>query len=72
MGKSKRRIIYKAKNMQFTNLSREEAVQEAVYALKSNKKEAYSLITLFGLTAEEILEAGASYEDVKGMDNLLG
>lgn len=58
--------------MQLTNLTRDEAIKEAVEYLKSNKKEAYSLITLFGLTAEEILEAGASYEDVKGMDNLLG
>ena len=72
MGKKKKRIIYKGKNFQLTNLTREEAVKEAAEFLQSNKKEAYSLITLFGLTAEEILEAGASYEDVKGMENLLG
>lgn len=58
--------------MQFTNLTREEAVKTAVEFLNSNSKEAYSLITLFGLTAEEILEAGASYEAVKGMESLLG
>ena len=39
--------------------------------LYSSDKEAYSLITLFGLTAEEILEAGATYEAVKGIENLL-
>lgn len=72
MGKSKKRIIYKGKNLQFTNLTREEAVKTAVEFLNSNSKEAYSLITLFGLTAEEILEAGASYESVKGMESLLG
>ena len=72
MGKSKKRIIYKGKNLQFTNLTREEAVKTAVEFLDSNSKEAYSLITLFGLTAEEILEAGASYEAVKGMESLLG
>ena len=72
MGKSKKRIIYKGKNLQFTNLTREEAVKTAVDFLNSNSKEAYSLITLFGLTAEEILEAGASYEAVKGMESLLG
>lgn len=72
MGKSKKRIIYKGKNLQFTNLTREEAVKTAVEFLNSNSKEAYFLITLFGLTAEEILEAGASYEAVKGMESLLG
>ena len=72
MGKSKKRIIYKGKNLQYTNLTREEAVKTAVEFLNSNSKEAYSLITLFGLTAEEILEAGASYEAVKGMESLLG
>ena len=72
MGKSKKRIIYKGKNLQFTNLTREEAVKTTVEFLNSNSKEAYSLITLFGLTAEEFLEAGASYEAVKGMESLLG
>lgn len=72
MGKSKKRIIYKGKNLQLTNLTREEAVKTVVEFINSNSKEAYSLITLFGLTAEEILEAGASYEAVKGMESLLG
>ncbi len=72
MGKSKKRIIYKGKNLQFTNLTREEAVKTTAGLLKTDKKQAYSLITLFGLTAEEVLEAGASYEDVKGMESLLG
>ncbi len=71
MGKSKKRIIYKGKNLQFSNLSREDAVKEAVNMLNSSIKDAYSLITLFGLTAEEMLEAGASYETVKGMENIL-
>lgn len=71
MGKSKKRIIYKGKNQQFTNLSRQVAIEMAVDMLNSSVKEAYSLITLFGLSAEEMLEAGASYEAVKGMENLL-
>lgn len=71
MGKSKKRIIYRGKNQQFTNLSRKDAVEMAVNLLNSSTKEAYSLITLFGLTAEEMLEAGASYEAVKGVENLL-
>ena len=71
MGKSKKRIIYKGKNQQFTNLSRQDAIEMAVDMLNSSVKESYSLITLFGLSAEEMLEAGASYEAVKGMENLL-
>ena len=72
MGKSKRRIIYRGKNpQQLTSLSRDEAVKTVVGMLNSSDKEAYSLITLFGLTAEEMLEAGASYEAVKGVENLL-
>ena len=71
LGKSKKRIIYKGKNQQFTNLSRQDAIEMAVDMLNSSVKEEYSLITLFGLSAEEMLEAGASYEAVKGMENLL-
>lgn len=70
MGKAKKRIIYRGKNEQFTNLTRQEAVQQVAKLLNSGDKEAYSLITLFGLTAEEVLEAGASYEVVKGMENI--
>ena len=67
MGKSKKRIIYKGKNLQLTNLTCTEAIDTAVKLLNNNDREAYSLITLFGLTAEEILEGGASYEIVKGL-----
>ncbi len=71
MGKSKKRLIYKGKNDTFTSLSRTDAVNKVVELLKIGDKEAYSLITLFGVTAEEVLEAGASYEVVKGMENIL-
>lgn len=71
MGKSKKRIIYRGKNEQLTNLSRSEAVRQAAELLNNGDKEAYSLITLFGMTAEEILEAGTSYEIVKGIENIL-
>lgn len=71
MGKAKKRIIYKGKNEQFTTLTRAQAIKSAVELLNDGDKEAYSLITLFGMTAEEVLEAGASYEIVKGMENIL-
>ncbi len=70
MGKAKKRIIYRGKNEQFSSMTRAEAVQNTAKMLNDGDKEAYSLITLFGLSAEEVLEAGASYETVKGMENL--
>jgi hypothetical protein len=71
LGKSKKRIIYKGKNDQFININRSDAIKKIVNMLTSGDKEVYSLITLFGISAEEILEAGASYEAVKGIENLL-
>lgn len=71
MGKSKKRIIYKGKNQQITNLTRNEAIVNAVKMLNNNDKEAYSIITLFGLSAEELLEGGANYECVKGLGNII-
>ena len=71
MGKSKKRILNKGKNERFENMTREEAVKTAVKLLQSGDREAYSIITLFGLSAEEILENGATYELVKGMENIL-
>jgi hypothetical protein len=71
LGKSKKRIIYRGKNELFGKLSRTEAVKTVVNMLNEGNKEAYSLITLFGMSAEEILEAGVSYEIVKGIGNIL-
>ena len=71
LGKSKKRIFNKGKNERFENMSRQTAIQTVIELLKNGDKSAYALITLFGLTAEEILEGGASYELVKGMENIL-
>ena len=71
MGKSKSRIFRKGINDQFTRMTRESAVTEvAKYLEARNITEAHNLITMFGLTAEEILEAGASYESVVAMKNI--
>ena len=71
MGKSKSRIFRKGINDQFTRMTRESAVTEVAKFLEArNITEAHNLITMFGLTAEEILEAGASYESVVAMKNL--
>lgn len=71
MGKSKSRIFRKGINDQFTSMTRTSAVSEAAKFLNLRKvTEARNLITMFGLTAEEILEAGASYESVVAIKNI--
>lgn len=72
MGKSKSRIFRKGINDQIPRISRVDAISETVKYLENNHNaEAKNLITMFGLTAEEILEAGGSYEAVVAMKNIL-
>lgn len=71
MGKAKKRSFQKGINDRFSNLSREAAVCMAADMLKKGDNEVYGLVTLFGLAAEELLEAGASYESVMGIKGLL-
>lgn len=71
MGKSKKRSFNKNINDDGTAITRNDAVKKVVKLLKSGNKQAYAIISLFGLSAEEILEGGASIELVKGLDNIL-
>lgn len=71
MGKAKKRSLHLGIYDQFGKLSRSDAVELVVEMLKKGDNDVYSLVTLFGLTAEEILEGGASYEAVKGLGGLL-
>ena len=72
MGKAKKRSLHLGINDRFSKLSREEAVETVVEMLDSGSNEdVYGLVTLFGLTAEEFLEAGASYESVLGLGSIL-
>lgn len=73
MGKSKRRILHKGINDKIANLRREDVLSEVVNACNAKKVdlEVKNLITLFGLSAEELLENGASYEDVLGLRSIL-
>ncbi|MBR1461402.1 hypothetical protein IJ596_07230 [bacterium] len=65
MGKSKTRILRKGIQNQLQKLSREDAIRGVVSYLNSNdNNSAKDLISMFGLQADEILEAGASYESV--------
>jgi len=71
MGKSKSRILRKGVNNQISRIAREDAVKLVVECLeKADIKEAKHYITLFCMSAEEILEAGASYETVVAIKNI--
>ena len=71
MGKSKTRIFRKGINDQITKMTRADAVQKvANYLNELDNNSARDLITMFGLSAEEILEAGASYESVIALKNI--
>lgn len=71
MGKSKKRSFHLGINDRFSNLKREDAINLVVEMLKSGDNEVYNIITLFGLTAEEVLEGGATYEAMKSVEKLL-
>ena len=71
MGKSKKRSLQLGIHDRLSKLSREEAIETVVEMLKNGRSiDVYGLITLFGLTAEELLEGGASYESVVSLGNI--
>ncbi len=73
MGKSKSRIFRKGINDQMPKMTREQAVELVIrYLSDANLADAKRLITLFSLSAEELLEAGASYESIIAIKNIFG
>lgn len=73
MGKSKRRILHKGINDKITNIKREDALSDVVKSCNAKKidNKVKDLISLFGFSAEELLESGARYEDVIGLKGIL-
>ncbi len=70
MGKSKRRNLKQSVNDKFKYMTRESALASVVKNM-DNRREIIDTITLFDFTAEEILEAGADYEDVMALGGLV-
>lgn len=64
MGKAKKRGFNLKQRKPYTNITRSDAISEAVQLLNS-KEDASYLISLFGLSEEELLEAGADYEHLQ-------
>lgn len=70
MGKAKRRSLNQGINNKFQYMTRESALDTIIKNI-NNKNEIIDTITLFGFTAEEMLEAGAEYEDVMALGGIL-
>ncbi len=71
MGKAKRRSFKQGIHDKFQYMTRESALDLVIKNI-DKKNEVIDTITLFGFTAEEMLEAGASYEDVMAFGGLVG
>ena len=70
MGKSKARSLNKNINDKFKYMTRESALNNVIKHM-NNKKEVIDMVTLFCFTAEEMLEAGAEYEDVMSLGGIV-
>jgi hypothetical protein len=70
MGKAKRRNLKQNINDKFQYMTRESALDSVIKNM-DNKREIIDTITLFDFTAEEMLEAGAEYEDVMALGGLI-
>lgn len=70
MGKAKARSFNLSKHNQIKSMTRNDAIEEVVKRFK-NKEDVLELVTMFGLSAEELLEGGALYEEVKSIEGML-
>ena len=70
MGKSKRRSLNQGIHNKFQYMTRESALESVVKNM-DKKLDVIDTITLFGFTAEEMLEAGAEYEDVMALGGFI-
>ena len=71
MGKAKKRSFKQGIHDKFQYMTRESALASVIENI-DRKSEVLDTITLFGFTAEEMLEAGAAYEDVMAFGGLVG
>lgn len=70
MGKAKRRSFKQGINDRFQCITREAALRQVVENIE-DKNKVIDTITLFDFTADEILEAGAAYEDVMAFGGII-
>ena len=70
MGKAKSRSFNKNINDKFKYMTRESALDNVIKHI-TDKNDILDTITLFGFTAEEMLDAGAEYEDIMALGGLV-
>lgn len=70
MGKAKSRNLNRHINDKFKYMTRESALKSVIQNM-DNKDAIIDTITLFDFTAEDMLEAGAEYEDVMALGGLI-
>ncbi len=73
MGKAKKRNFNKNTDIIGSVIKRKTVVDDVICAIKNNNfsTDIKNNITLFGITAEELLEAGASIEEISAVKNVL-
>ena len=73
MGKSKKRGFLRGNDKIGTVLKRQDVVLQILSAIRKNTltDEILGLISLFGITAEALSEAGASFEELSAVKNVI-
>ena len=73
MSKSKKRILYGNKSIVPLSCSRADAVKLVCDSIKSKKfdKNAKNLLSLFGISGEELSEAGLTWEELTAVSSYL-
>jgi hypothetical protein len=75
MGKCIKRTLYNSNNDSTRYMTREDAVLNVSKIFnkknKVNFKNAINTISLFGITAEELSEAGVSYENLQALGSVI-
>ena len=73
MGKAKKRNFNKNSLSKGTTLKRSDIISQILVDIKNKKlsDETKSFITLFGITIEELSEAGATYEELSVINHMI-
>ncbi len=74
MGKCKKRALSRAKiDISNLQLTRKDALTSVMREIEKNPASvsAKKMISLFGLTAEELAESGMTYEVLRSLDGIL-
>ena len=73
MGKSKKRIFNKNTDLKGSTFKRDDIISQILSDIRSNNLnyKTRNFISLFGITIEELSEAGAAYEELSVIKHLI-